>query len=91
MTTVRALTSGVTGMLANQLAMDVSANNVANVNTPGFKGSRTTFGSNLIQTLFSGSALVIAWVVKTHARLVWVCKRPRLKWICARGDSKYRS
>ena len=56
MTTVRALTSGVTGMLANQLAMDVSANNVANVNTPGFKGSRATFGSNLIQTLFSGSA-----------------------------------
>lgn len=54
--TVRALTSGVTGLLNNQLALDVTANNLANVNTPGFKGSRVSFESSLVQTQFSGSA-----------------------------------
>lgn len=54
--TVRSLTSGVTGMLANQLTMDVSANNVANANTPGFKKSRVSFSTNLVQTLTNGSA-----------------------------------
>ena len=52
----RALSSGVTGMLTNQLALDVTSNNLANVNTPGFKGSRVTFASSLIQTTFSGAA-----------------------------------
>lgn len=54
--TVRSLTSGVTGMLANQLTMDVSANNIANANTPGFKSSRVSFDTNLVQTLTAGSA-----------------------------------
>lgn len=55
MAMMRALTSGVSGMLANQLAMDVSSNNLANTNTPGFKGSRVNFGNSLVQTLYSGS------------------------------------
>ena len=52
----RALDSGVTGMLGNQLTLDVSSNNLANVNTPGFKGSRVSFSNSLVQTLFAGSA-----------------------------------
>ncbi|MFW5844747.1 MAG: flagellar hook-basal body complex protein, partial [Planctomycetota bacterium] len=52
----RALDSGVSGMLNNQLALDVSANNLANVNTPGFKNSRVSFSNALIQTTFTGSA-----------------------------------
>ena len=52
MTTIRSLTSGVTGMLANQLAMDVSANNVANVNTPGFKGSPKSLAPTGADTIF---------------------------------------
>ena len=52
----RALSSGVTGMLTNQLALDVTSNNLANVNTPGFKGSRVTFATSLIQTTFAGAA-----------------------------------
>jgi flagellar hook protein FlgE len=52
----RALSSGVTGMLTNQLALDVTSNNLANVNTPGFKGSRVSFSTSLIQTTFAGSA-----------------------------------
>ncbi|TVR08743.1 MAG: flagellar hook-basal body complex protein [Planctomycetota bacterium] len=52
---LRALDSGVSGMLSNQLALDVTSNNLANVNTPGFKGSRVTFATRMIQTEFSGS------------------------------------
>ncbi len=56
MALLRSLDSGVSGMLNNQLTLDVSANNLANVNTPGFKGSRVSFSSALIQTRFNGSA-----------------------------------
>lgn len=51
----RALSSGVSGMLNHQLVLDTTANNLANVNTPGFKSSRVSFSSALIQTQFSGS------------------------------------
>jgi flagellar basal-body rod protein FlgG len=34
------LSSGVLGIRANQASLDVGANNLANVNTPGFKASR---------------------------------------------------
>ena len=56
MTAARSLTSGVSGMLNNQLSMDVIANNLANVNTPGFKGSRVSFESSLVQSIFNGAA-----------------------------------
>ncbi len=52
----RALTSGVSGMLNNQLVLDVTANNLANINTTGFKSSRVSFATALIQTEFTGSA-----------------------------------
>ncbi len=52
----RALTSGVSGMLNNQLVLDVTANNLANVNTSGFKSSQVSFSTALIQTEFAGSA-----------------------------------
>ena len=54
--TMRALTSGVTGMLNNQISLDVIANNLANVNTPGYKASRVSFANSLVQTTFTGSA-----------------------------------
>src|SRR5262245_5113925 len=38
-----ALWSAATGMLAQQTAMDATANNLANVNTTGFKRGRTAF------------------------------------------------
>ena len=49
--TVRALTSGVTALLNNQLALDVTANNLANVNTSGFKRSQVEFQDLLYLTL----------------------------------------
>jgi flagellar basal-body rod protein FlgG len=48
---IRALWTASTGMDAQQLNMDVIANNLANVNTPGFKKSRADFQELLYQTI----------------------------------------
>ncbi len=46
-----ALMSGVTGLRAHQTMLDVAGNNLANVNTYGFKGSRVTFSELLAETI----------------------------------------
>lgn len=48
---VRSLYAGVTGMKAHQIRMDVIGNNIANVNTYGFKSSRATFRDVYYQSL----------------------------------------
>lgn len=48
---IRALFSAATGMQAQQMNLDVIANNIANVNTNGFKKSRVDFQDLLYQTL----------------------------------------
>jgi flagellar hook protein FlgE len=53
---LRSMYSGITGLRNFQDQLDVVANNIANVNTIGFKGSRTTFQSTLFQTLSAGNA-----------------------------------
>ncbi len=50
-----ALSSGVTGLQANQEMLDVAGNNLANVNTTGFKASRVDFAELLSQTLKEAS------------------------------------
>jgi len=47
---MRSLWSGVSGLQAHQIAMDVEGNNIANVNTTGFKYSRANFSNMLSQT-----------------------------------------
>ena len=47
---LRSLFAGVTGLQAHQIAMDVESNNVANVNTIGYKYSRANFSDLLAQT-----------------------------------------
>ena len=47
---IRALWTAATGMEAQQLNMDVIANNLANVNSSGFKKSRADFQDILYQT-----------------------------------------
>ncbi|WP_024954449.1 flagellar hook protein FlgE [Sulfurospirillum arcachonense] len=47
---MRSLWAGVSGLQAHQLAMDVEGNNIANVNTAGFKYSRVNFSDMLSQT-----------------------------------------
>ena len=48
---IRALWTASTGMDAQQLNMDVIANNLANVNTTGFKKSRADFQELLYQNI----------------------------------------
>jgi flagellar basal-body rod protein FlgG len=50
---LRALNAAATGMAAQQLNIDVVANNMANVNTTGFKKSRAEFQDLLYQTIRS--------------------------------------
>ncbi|AJC87111.1 flagellar hook protein FlgE [Campylobacter insulaenigrae] len=47
---MRSLWSGVSGLQAHQYAMDVEGNNIANVNTFGFKYSRADFSTLMSQT-----------------------------------------
>lgn len=47
---VRSMYAGVAGMKAHQSKMDVIGNNIANVNTYGFKASRVTFRDIYYQT-----------------------------------------
>ena len=51
----RAMFSGVAGMKSHQTKMDVIGNNIANVNTYGFKSQRAVFSDIYYQTLRSGS------------------------------------
>ena len=48
---IRAIWTAASGMQAQQLSIDVIANNLANVNTAGFKRSRVDFQDLLYQTL----------------------------------------
>lgn len=52
---MRSLYSGVSGLTIHQTKMDVIGNNIANVNTIGFKSSRVTFSEVFSQTIKSAS------------------------------------
>ena len=53
---LRSLYSGISGMKVNQTKLDVIGNNLANVSTTAFKGSRVNFSTTISQTLGSASA-----------------------------------
>lgn len=53
---MRSLWAGVTGLQAHQMAMDVEGNNIANVNTTGYKYSRANFSNLLSQTVSIATA-----------------------------------
>ena len=53
---MRSLSSAVAGLRTHQTKMDVIGNNIANVNTYGFKASRVTFSDVYYQTTSGGSA-----------------------------------
>lgn len=53
---MRSLFSGISGLRAHQQLMDVTGNNIANVNTTGFKSGQLVFEDALSQTLRSGGA-----------------------------------
>lgn len=47
---LKSLFSGVSGLQSSQVAMDIESNNIANVNTVGYKYSRANFSDLLTQT-----------------------------------------
>ena len=53
---MRSMFSGVSGLKGHQTRMDVIGNNIANVNTTGFKSSRVTFADMISQNLSGASA-----------------------------------
>ncbi|MFU0801117.1 MAG: flagellar hook protein FlgE [Xylanivirga thermophila] len=53
---LRSMFSGVSGLRAHQMQMDVIGNNISNVNTVGYKSSRVTFQEIFSQTLKPSSA-----------------------------------
>jgi len=53
---LKSLYSGVAGLQAHQIAMDIESNNIANVNTVGFKYSRANFSDMLAQTKLIATA-----------------------------------
>src|SRR3982751_1937133 len=50
---LRSLFSGISGLRAHQQMMDVTGNNIANVNTTGYKASQVTFQDTLSQMVRS--------------------------------------
>ena len=53
---LRSMFSAVSGLRAHQTKMDVTGNNIANVNTVGYKGSQTVFQDTLSQVVRAGGA-----------------------------------
>jgi len=53
---MQTLHSAKLGLMAQQNRMSVVANNMANVNTPGFKRSRVVFQDTLYQAMRGGAA-----------------------------------
>jgi len=57
---LRSLFTGVSGLSAHQQMLDVTSNNIANVNTTGYKASNTVFEDTLSQTMSGGGSAVNA-------------------------------
>jgi flagellar basal-body rod protein FlgG len=55
---LRALSTAATGMIGQQNYLDVISNNIANVNTTGFKKSRVEFQDMLSQTVKAPGAMI---------------------------------
>ena len=53
---LRSMFSAISGLRAHQTKLDVTGNNIANVNTVGFKASQTVFQDTLSQVIRAGGA-----------------------------------
>jgi flagellar hook protein FlgE len=52
---MRGMFAAISGLKTHQIALDVTANDISNVNTIGYKSSRTTFSDTLTQLQRGGS------------------------------------
>lgn len=57
---MRAMYSAISGLEAHQTMLDVTANNLANVDTIGYKAQRTTFVAELSQLMSAGTGQTAA-------------------------------
>jgi len=67
---MRSLTTAGTGMVAQQINLDVIANNLANVNTTGYKGQRAEFQDLMYQTYRAAGSSTGATTVLPQAEQV---------------------
>jgi flagellar hook protein FlgE len=66
---MRSMFAGVSGLQAHQLMMDVVGDNIANINTAGFKSSRVVFEDTLSQ-LMSGATAPTSALGGTNAKQI---------------------
>jgi len=84
---IRSLWTAASGMSAQKLNMDVIANNLANVNTAGFKKSRADFVDLLYQNLRSpGAATSAGGEVPTGIQVGMGTKPVSVQKILSQGD-----
>ena len=55
---MRSMFAAISGLKVHQTMLDVTSNDIANVNTLGFKGQRTTFKDSLAQLQRGGTGLI---------------------------------
>jgi flagellar hook protein FlgE len=67
---LKSLFSGVTGMKNLQTKMDVISNNIANVNTTGFKSGRVRFEDMISQSIASAEEGTTVNRLDSASRLV---------------------
>lgn len=85
----RALWSAASGMMAQQLQIDTIANNLANVNTSGFKRSRAEFQDLLYQNLATPGAASSATTRNPAGIQLGLGSKPgAVKKIFSQGDFK---
>jgi flagellar hook-basal body protein len=75
----RALHSAASGMQAQQTNIDVIANNMANVNTTGFKKSRAEFQDLLYQLCLCRNWRSIMWSRRRAAGADMMSTRPSVR------------
>jgi flagellar basal-body rod protein FlgG len=86
---MRTLFSAASGMQAQTLNMDVIANNLANINTAGFKKSRAEFQDLLYQTLREpGARSTIATEIPTGMQVGLGVKPSAINRIFSQGNFK---
>lgn len=84
---IRALWTSASGMQAQQLNIDVIANNLANVNTTGFKRSRADFQDLLYQTLrVAGGPTAAGTLVPTGMELGHGTRPVAIQKLFLQGD-----
>ena len=85
--------AAISGLKQHQTMLDVTANDIANVNTLGFKANRTTFKDPLSQLQRGGALRPPARAARTRLRSAWASawRRSTRSWAAAPADDGQRA